>query len=357
VSRMGQANAHPEYLARRSFGSLDGLRALSILGVLFHHCGGSTSGGVWARGHLGVDLFFVISGFLIVTLLLRERMHTGTVSLRAFYARRSLRILPLYYGVLLVTWLATLPSESAGARTYREGLPWALLYLTNWHVVQGMLSCTWSLAAEEQFYLAWPWLQKHGGRLALPVLVLLLATCVGLQLTHALHGVPAGLPDFLQQASFTPILLGVALAHLLHHAPAHAGMARILGTAAAAPICLATLCTAVLWPSDDIDGPQRLLVHLAMTALVASCVLREDHGLAGMLRFRPLATVGVLSYGIYMLHGFAMHLSAALLDPPRTGLAPAHLALSTVLATALAWASYRWFESPFLRLKQRFARG
>ena len=348
--------SHQEYLARRTFGSLDGLRALSILAVLFHHTGGSTSQGAWNRGHLGVDLFFVISGFLIVTLLLRERAHTGTISLRAFYARRSLRILPLYYAVLLGTFVLTLGSDSTGARTYREGLPWALLYLTNWHVVQGMLSITWSLAAEEQFYLAWPLLQKHGGRVVIPILMVLLATCIALQVAHAAAGMPTGLPDFLQQASFTPILLGVGLAHLLHHQPSHALALRVLGPRAAAPLCLALLATCMLWPADDIDGVPRLLVHLAMAVLVTSCVVREDHGLAGVLRMRPLAMVGVLSYGIYLLHGFAMHLSATLLQPPSRGLAPLHFAFSTALSIAIAWVSYRWFESPFLRIKQRFAR-
>lgn len=355
--RVAADTAHAGYLTRRTFGSLDGLRALSILGVLLHHTGGSTSEGAWNRGHLGVDLFFVISGFLIVTLLLRERAHTGTIALRAFYARRSLRILPLYLAVLLGTWLVTLGSDSAGARTYREGLPWALMYLTNWHVVQGMLSITWSLAAEEQFYLAWPLVQKHGGRLVVPALVLLLATCIALQVVHAAAGMPAGLPDFLQQASFTPILLGVGLAHLLHHGSTYAMLARAVGSRAAAPLCLALLAACTAWPGDDIDGVHRLLVHLAMASLVASCVVREDHGLGALLRFRPLATVGVLSYGIYLLHGFAMHASTALLHPPARGIAPLHFALSTAISVAIAWASYRWFEGPFLRLKPRFARG
>lgn len=349
--------AHAAYLDRRTFGSLDGLRALSILAVLFHHTGGSTSGGIAARGHLGVDLFFVISGFLIVTLLLRERSRTGTISLRAFYVRRSLRILPLYYAVLLGTYVLALGSNSAGARTYREGLPWALLYLTNWHVVQGMLSITWSLAAEEQFYLTWPLLQKHGGRLVVPALVLLLTGCIGLQLVHAGQGWPAGLPDFLQKSSFTPILLGVAVAHLLHVGRTHAAALRLIGARGAAPACLAILAACLLWPGDDIDGMQVLLVHLAMAALVASCVVREDHGLAALLRTRPLATVGILSYGIYLLHGFAMHLSAAILEPPGRGIAPMHFAVSTALSIAIAWASHRWFETPFLRLKRRFARG
>src|SRR5260221_295593 len=92
---------HAGYLAIRTFGSLDGLRALSILAVVWHH----TQEGfhflpIAYRGFLGVDLFFMISGFLIVTLLLRERRRTGTISVKKFYIRRFLRIFPPYYAVL-----------------------------------------------------------------------------------------------------------------------------------------------------------------------------------------------------------------------------------------------------------------
>src|SRR5215831_19037330 len=107
-------DARKSYLQTRTFGSLDGLRALAILGVIWHHSASALPGWpITARGFLGVDLFFVISGFLIVTLLLRERRRTATISLRKFYVRRFLRIFPPYYGLLaLVTIVALLkPGE------------------------------------------------------------------------------------------------------------------------------------------------------------------------------------------------------------------------------------------------------
>src|SRR5215831_11452940 len=92
---------HRAFLEVRRFGSLDGLRAISILAVIWSHGPGQTAKWELARsGRLGVDLFFAISGFLITTLLLREQSASGGISLRQFYARRALRIFPLYYAVL-----------------------------------------------------------------------------------------------------------------------------------------------------------------------------------------------------------------------------------------------------------------
>src|SRR4051812_43977390 len=113
-------DAHQTFLGTRSFGSLDGVRGLCILAVLWHHSGPASGIPLSQRGFLGVDMFFVLSGFLIVTLLLRERDRTGRISLRKFYARRTLRIFPIYYLLifgLLFLYLVFRP-ESAGAKSY-----------------------------------------------------------------------------------------------------------------------------------------------------------------------------------------------------------------------------------------------
>ena len=106
------------------FGSLDGLRCLSIVAVIWCHTGGAVWTGVplLSRGHLGVELFFAISGFLITTLLLRERRQSGRIALGNFYVRRTLRIFPLYYTVLLVytliVWLAGAQPGGPGAASF-----------------------------------------------------------------------------------------------------------------------------------------------------------------------------------------------------------------------------------------------
>lgn len=167
---------HERFRSTRFFASLDGLRCLSILAVIWHHTAGhSFDLALSRRGHHGVTLFFAISGFLITTLLLREKQRLGDISLRKFYMRRSLRIFPLYYTVLLI-YIALVAAMERGTHAGREfwgNLPAYATYTSNWFVdLKGervIFYFAWSLATEEQFYLVWPWVQKylrtppHGG--------------------------------------------------------------------------------------------------------------------------------------------------------------------------------------------------
>ena len=143
---------HSEYLARRTFGSLDGIRAGSILAVIWHH---ATPRGAFSlagldRGYLGVDMFFVLSGFLIVTLLLREKDRNGSVSLKNFYARRTLRIFPVYYAVLACLTVLYLWKPDAGsAGAFFAELPYYATYTSNW-IEPTVLALTWSLAGHVQ---------------------------------------------------------------------------------------------------------------------------------------------------------------------------------------------------------------
>ncbi|MBB5896534.1 peptidoglycan/LPS O-acetylase OafA/YrhL [Kutzneria kofuensis] len=156
------------YRRTKVFASLNGLRCLSILAVIWHHCGGDVAGiPVPRTGYLGVSLFFVISGFLITTLLLRERDQHGQISLRRFYARRSLRIFPLYYTVVAIYAVLVLLvwKPSAYGNDYLHNLPAFLTYTSNWFVPLGSeLYLAWSLAAEEQFYLVWPVIERFTAR-------------------------------------------------------------------------------------------------------------------------------------------------------------------------------------------------
>ena len=155
MPKLTASQAHRAYLERTRFGALDGLRALAILAVLIHHSALAQEGGAWSRGFLGVDLFFVISGFLITTLLLRERDRAGAISLRGFYWRRALRILPLYY--LVVTLAGIYFVIGRGHLEALQIWPAYYLFFANFlteHIPT--LYPTWSLSMEEQFYLIWP---------------------------------------------------------------------------------------------------------------------------------------------------------------------------------------------------------
>lgn len=345
--------AHAQYLGTKSFGALDGLRAVSIVAVVWHHCGWTSDQPVLlSRGFLGVDLFFVISGFLIVTLLLREQDTTGRISLRGFYARRALRIVPLYYAVLLACLGIALASSSLEARRLREDLPWAFLYLTNWVPPASLLAITWSLAAEEQFYVTWPSVMARARRRAVELLVLALVVFGGIQLVHK-HGTPLPLPGFLCETSFFPILLGVALAYALHDPRGHALASRLVGWRLAPCAAAALVLTLLALPYADLSGVARMAVHVGLLLLVAACVVREDHAAATVLRLAPVLRVGVLSYGIYLLHPFCRHVAAKVLGDGESSLPL--FGATLVLTVLAAEVSYRLFESRFLALKSRFA--
>ncbi|MBC8072987.1 MAG: acyltransferase [Deltaproteobacteria bacterium] len=361
------APTHDAYLARRTFNSLDGLRCMSIAAVVWHHSDApALVHQVWpaARfGFLGVDLFFAISGFLIVTLLLRERDRKGEISLRNFYVRRSLRILPVYYGLLagLALLFLVLRRGTPASEEFATDLPLLVLYLTNWVPAHGWLEITWSLAAEEQFYLVWPpvekWLRRHAMTVLLVIIVI--GQIIQLGLVDSLLGAALGWapnePRMLRETTFTPICFGVLLAHLLHRAPGYARIARVLGPRWVAPALLVVLILYANLLPAEIRGVWRLAVHVLMILLLAACVLRDDHGLARLLEWRPLARIGALSYGIYLFHQICIAIAQKGLA--KVGLA--HPLLVLVTAFVLVWLaaelSYRHFESRFLRLKERFA--
>ena len=354
---------HDEYVGRRTFGALDGLRALSILAVLWHHAWEAPTGWVATeRGFLGVDLFFVISGFLIVTLLLRERDRRGVISLKNFYIRRLLRIFPVYYGLLalLVVAFLTVGRHANMRAGFFADLPWALTYTSNWVDLTTFLAITWSLSAEEQFYVVWPPIERFMRPAAMPLLWLLLL--LG-QLLHfgffdgalASWGVSPREPRMLRETGFTPMLLGVLLAHGLHDRQWFNRLAPLLRWRPLPVFVVAAIVGVCSLPIADITGWPRLSLHILMTLLIASTVIREDHVLRAVLRLRVLVEIGVLSYGIYLLHMPVRIVIATVLG--KLGLLHPPLLFGgvVVVTTVVAWLSFRFYESRFLKLKERFA--
>ncbi|HSH10206.1 MAG TPA: acyltransferase, partial [Ilumatobacter sp.] len=143
---------------------LDGLRAISVIAVICYHAGFVGVPG----GFLGVEVFFVVSGFLITSLLIDERRSTGRVSLRQFWLRRARRLLPALVAMMLAVsvWAAVFGSAEQTSQLRRD-LPWSIFYVANWGQIVGdvpyfqpgdppLLRHLWSLAVEEQWYLLWP---------------------------------------------------------------------------------------------------------------------------------------------------------------------------------------------------------
>jgi peptidoglycan/LPS O-acetylase OafA/YrhL len=357
------------YRSRPSFGSLDGLRGLSIAAVVWHHTQPERGGlGDYLRGahlgFLGVDLFFILSGFLIVTLLLRERERQGEISLRSFYVRRALRIFPLYYGVLAAFTLLYALRSDPRAEAFREDLPYLALYLSNWVAVSGSLSIAWSLAAEEQFYAVWPPVERFLRRQALPLLLAIIALSELIQL-GALDAALARVfgwgpdePSMLREATFAPICFGVLLAHALHRRSSFERIVAIWGHGLAAPLALVGFLLVAQWFPSDVRGWARPVAHLFMLSLLASVVVREDHGLARLLTWRPLARLGVVSYGVYLLHGIAITFAergvGSVLGPSLWNLPLVPFLLGGLCAFGAAELSFRFYERPFLELKRRW---
>lgn len=346
---------HAEFLRSRYFGSLDGLRGISIIPVVWHHVGGHR-GGLLGRGNYGVDLFFAISGLLITTLLLRERTRTGTVSLRGFYLRRTLRIFPLYYAVLaLYAGLVTgLERASPAGQQFLENLPAFLTYTSNWFVDlttgnRVIFYFAWSLATEEQFYLLWPSVVRFARRWWAPPAVmagLLVAGELARVLVEA--GFRGGLPLRIVASAASPICLGCLAAFALHERRSFEAVARFAGRSWSAPLA-GLLLVATLLP----DGVPPLLVGIAMTLLVTTCAIRPDHGLHWLLDARALRYVGTISYGMYLFHMLCVNAVRRTLPAGLPDVVTFLAAL--LLVVAVAGLSHRYFESWFLGLKERLA--
>lgn len=346
--------SYSTYISTRTFASLDGLRALAIIGVLWHHTmGDKVTWPALRRGFLGVDFFFMISGFLIVTLLLRERRDSGAVSLRNFYVRRSLRIFPAYWAMLLFVACVAYLRSGHESDAIKRDLPFAVLYISNLVPMASLLSITWSLSTEEQFYLVIPTLQKYLPRL-LPLILLPIAyIVVSLPPFHVFPTL--AMPDFFRQTTFGPILLGVMLAYVLDHPRGWTICAFVLRSPLSPLFALALVAATLCYFGPDISGWPRLAMHMSLIIFLATCIVRENHVLRPVLSWRPIRRVGIVSYGIYLYHLVVYWPVAKFLS--QSGI-HSNLPLF-VLLTASSWVtaevSYRFFERRFLTLKKRYS--
>lgn len=364
-------DSYRHFRETRFFGSLDGLRALSILGVIWFHSWFVSPQfdlirfvPVLQDGPFGVDIFFTISGFLITTLLLRERERTGTISLKDFYIRRALRILPLYYGVLLlyIALTAVVMRGTPEGRLFFRYLPSYATFTYTWFGPDPgqptpPFNFAWSLATEEQFYLFWPFVLRFT-RKAWP------AICMMMLIALSLAANLGSLPPVADRALHlvvkiavsisVPICLGSLLALMLHDARLFPAAFRVLGHKASAPVALLAMLVAL-----GIGGPlgayRSKIAWVTLPLLIGSCAVREDNGLAPLLRLRFMVTIGVLSYGMYLFNTLVIKAAWPVLS--RLGLRHALFLfpVAVALTAAVEWVCYRYYESFFLALKQRFS--
>ncbi|MCQ4079836.1 acetyltransferase [Streptomyces sp. RB6PN25] len=358
----------PEPVEAARVRGLDGLRAPAVASVVVYHLGAPWLPG----GFLGVDLFFVISGYLITSLLTAECRRSGRFRMRAFWVRRARRLLPALWAMLTAAaCAATLTGGDAWAGLRGNAVA-ALTYSSNWWQIaqhdtyfaqfgaKPVLQHLWSLAVEEQFYLLWPLLlwvvmaavrrQRHQAVCA-AALAAVSFTAMGLLYT------PDADPSRVYYGTDThggALLLGAAAALLLPLGRA----ATLRGTdrlrtmdllGAAGLVVLA--CAAALFDGTGAVAFRGGLV-VACLASVALTVAAAGPGLLGRaLSWGPLVWVGRRSYGIYLWHWPVIATLANTL-PDAATTAPVRIAALAVTAV-LATASYRWLEEPVIRLGMR----
>jgi peptidoglycan/LPS O-acetylase OafA/YrhL len=346
--------------------ALDGLRGVAVALVVGYHLAPDALPG----GFLGVDVFFVLSGFLITSLLLAEAQTEGRVDLRRFYLRRVRRLAPALLLVLLsLSMYAQWSAPQAELARLREHSLWTLGYLANWkYIAEGLtytdlvlgqspLRHTWSLAIEEQFYLVVPLLVILGGvlthwrptHLRRWVLVGSLVAAVASALLMAVLWGDGSDPSrgyFGTDARAHSLLVGVALgAVLVGRPPAHGPWARRLSAAGFAGV--GVLVAAVALGHETSSWLQHggfLLVAVAVAGIIGS--LGRRGVIANVLSTRPLVALGVVSYGVYLWHWPIV----VLLDEAQSGLDGLALGAARAAATLVAaTASYAIVERPVRR--------
>jgi peptidoglycan/LPS O-acetylase OafA/YrhL len=356
----------PAWLLGGRIPSLDGVRAIAILLVLYSHAsipGHSTYliAAVKGRsGFLGVQIFFVLSGFLITALLLREIARRGRVSRSGFYLRRALRILPAYLVYLAV--VAVLPRSAEDELTGRDWLT-ALTYTVNFHSlpIPWPISHVWSLSVEEHFYLAWPLVMAAaslaGARWAALCCIIFCSCfrCVGM-----LFFPDAGPSlDLWTFGRMDDIAFGCLLA-LLAHVPAWRG--RLDWVAARLPVLVAAAGALALsqvlgtrMVGSRLFSPAGFAVAAALSntvnalciALLLWAVMTRPCGVVGQaLNGRLLSGIGAISYSLYLWH--------VLFCDPEPGIVNA-FPQNIVLMFAAALLSYHLVEKRFLALKDRLS--
>lgn len=367
------------------FPALDGLRSLAFLMVFSDHYL------LLPWGWAGVDLFFVLSGFLITGILFdtRDEPHR----MRNFYIRRTLRIFPLYYGVMLLLivsypifhwkwdwswllWPAYLGNFALYLQQYAPGSAWARMALgqltsaTHPHLLL-YFGHLWSLCVEEQFYLVWPlvvfWIRDRR-RLILACAAVVLV-CPLLRILGA-HTLPAFMVRGEALYRATPfrvdaLLLGGLIA-LVYRGP-YASAMRITARVVLTILTSALAIVLAVYPSTRHDPigyvypAWRFTWGLVLIDLFSACliVLALEYGsfVFRIFSVRPMRWLGRITYGTYVFHDVLHDLIGGKLEGHFAHHRLSVAAVLLALTIALAWASFRWFETPFIQQKERWTRG
>ncbi len=336
---------------------IDGLRAIAVLSVVFFHANFAEVSG----GFVGVDIFFVISGYLITGIIARE-LENGHFSFSNFYSRRIKRICPALFVVLGLSALAgfflLVPSD---LRTFGRSIVAAVLFYSNWlfynevdyfdgPAIEKPLLHTWSLAIEEQFYLIWPvaifCLYKAFGRKVLPYLILAIL-CLSLAASQIVIGRDQASVFYLLPYRAWELLLGAYIA-VAPFAVRSRRVASLLGVAGFAAIAYAAFSFDIKTPFPGLNA----LFPCIGAAILISAGMQRQAFSHRVLSLGPLRFVGKISYSLYLIHWPLFSFAHLAFDRPLTmGERATILAVSFILAAL----SYWFVETPARRTNFRFS--
>ena len=324
--------------------AFDGLRGVAILPVLLLHVGASVlpSGPLLSqltRGWYGVDLFFVLSGFLITWILQGEIAATGTIDLKRFYGRRFLRLGPAYLSMLTAVLVGALLLNRPEVKAIPRILPALLTYTYNYQIAVGgthfdIIVVLWSLCVEEQFYLLWPTVLRWLGlKRALPFCLIAILTLtayrIGLYSWLNWGHLTAPTPDssvwiyFATDTRIGVILLGCAAALSLKHRRARLIWRRMRESRWIPEtfVVLTVLCVAFVTGGTPSSASWRsatfgyTLEACATAALISAVFIQPSSVAARALSWRPLTGLGRISYGVYLFHAPIAWLALHLITP------------------------------------------
>lgn len=332
----------------RRFPALDGLRAIAAVMVFAFHFGGP--GWRWLSGWIGVHMFFVLSGFLITTLLLREEDRRGRISLRAFYLRRAFRILPVYFVVLAATY--ALAHVTGSGEQVRKSLIHYVFLLNEFAPTTGFIH-SWTIAIEQKFYLFWPMIAfvvvsgAFRKRIAITATAIVcLAALIPLATTWPYWPI-----------HYLVILVGCLLAIIMHNPRGYALVRPLTHPVTATVVAVGFVGAHFAmryWPPAEDGHAESLLAAYAVAVAALLPALLSRSLPAKVLTLRPMVFVGERSYSLYLVQFIAAKTVA--------GLAPSFphhgtKVFLTVVAVGLLAADllYRWVEQPMIDLGRRLA--
>ena len=342
---------------------LDAIRAIAVLLVLIWH--GFPATHIINRipnGPIGVNMFFVLSGFLITRILLEDRVKAERSNqprlmvFKNFFFRRALRIFPIYYLTIFVLWAI---NGYAGSNI-EPNIGYFLTYTSNFYFFQiqgwdGLLSHTWSLAIEEQFYLVWPWLMLFIGR---KFLLPLIACCIAFGIISQ-YVITHPFGELLPYTCLHAFGMGALLSWIMVFRPAALAGAYVV--MARLSIIAALILLTEIITGNWMFAPVRLLTAVLTGWLIAHILYKRNQlswPFSLVLNNKPLIFLGKISYGIYLYHPIIPHYTLSVLTNLNKHIPVLgdHLLFieQNSLVILTAWISWRLLERPVLALKKYF---